>query len=48
MLDEQTVSAYGKALPLQAGMLLDADIIVDSRTLVEWILDPLYSLQGVL
>ncbi|WP_250656428.1 HlyD family efflux transporter periplasmic adaptor subunit [Alkalimarinus coralli] len=47
-LDEQTVSAYGKALPLQAGMLLDADIIVDSRTLVEWILDPLYSLQGVL
>jgi membrane fusion protein len=44
--EKQSVSAYGRNLQLQAGMLLKADIILDSRSLGEWLLDPLYSLTG--
>jgi membrane fusion protein len=45
-LDKQTVSAYGKELKLQAGMILDADIIIDKRSLIQWLLAPVYSLLG--
>lgn len=45
-LDEQFVTAYGKKLPLQAGMALEADIILDRQSLFEWILDPIFSLKG--
>jgi membrane fusion protein len=40
------VVAYGKLEPLQAGMQVDADIWLDRRTLLEWILEPLYSVSG--
>jgi membrane fusion protein len=40
------VMAYGKIEPLQAGMQVDADIWLDRRTLLEWILEPLYSVSG--
>lgn len=40
----QAVSAYGKAFPLQAGMALDADIVLDRRSIIAWIFDPLFSL----
>ena len=42
-LAAQTVQAYGASVPLRAGMLLSADIVIDHRTLVEWLLDPLYA-----
>lgn len=45
-LDQQYVNAYGKAFPLQAGMSLEADIILENQTLFQWILDPLISLKG--
>lgn len=45
-LDSQEVRAYGEALPLQAGILLEADIILDNRSLFEWVLEPLYILRG--
>lgn len=45
-LPAQAVRAYGQAMPLQAGMLLDADIHVDRRRLVEWIFEPLIALGG--
>jgi membrane fusion protein len=44
-LEQQTVTAYGEEVTLQAGMLLNADISVDTRNLMEWLLDPLYSLK---
>lgn len=47
-LNQQTVSAYGKAQSLQAGMLLDADVLQEKRRLYEWVLEPLYSLTGKL
>ena len=42
-LDRDTVTAYGQDLPLQPGMLLTADVVVDRRSLLEWLLDPLYA-----
>jgi membrane fusion protein len=45
-LETQYVSAYGKRLPLQDGMQLEADVLLESRKLYEWVLEPLYSVAG--
>lgn len=45
-LSEQQVSAYGQALSLQAGMILDADVRIDRRRLIEWIFDPVFAITG--
>ncbi|MDO5651426.1 MAG: HlyD family efflux transporter periplasmic adaptor subunit [Moraxella sp.] len=47
-LDRQDIAAYGKNLPLKAGMTLEADIMQDHRKLYEWVLEPLYSITGKL
>lgn len=43
-LDSQTINAYGEAIPLQDGMRVDADVVLDTRKLYEWVLEPLYTL----
>jgi membrane fusion protein len=45
-LPHQSATAYGKAEPLKPGMLLDADVLGEHRTLIEWVLEPIYSIQG--
>jgi membrane fusion protein len=40
-LDRPDVDAKGQKVPLQAGMLLKAELILDRRSLASWILDPL-------
>lgn len=45
-IEKQTVNAYGKPQALQVGMLLDADIFLETRRLFEWVLEPLYSISG--
>jgi membrane fusion protein len=45
-LASQTATAYGEPVPLQPGMQLEADILIETRHLYEWVLDPLYSLTG--
>jgi membrane fusion protein len=45
-LDSQAVKAYRQDVPLQSGMLVDADIWLDHRRIVDWIFDPLYSITG--
>jgi membrane fusion protein len=45
-LDRQDIDAYGKRVPLQPGMLLKADVILDRRSLMQWFLDPLLSVKG--
>lgn len=45
-LKKQTISAYGEEVSLLSGMRLAADILIDKRTLLEWLLAPLYSLKG--
>jgi membrane fusion protein len=47
-LSAQTVTAYGMSRALQAGMLVDADVLQEKRHLYEWVLEPLYSLTGKL
>ncbi len=42
-LERAEVSAYGHAIPLQPGMLLTADVVIDRRNLIQWLLDPLYA-----
>lgn len=48
VLQDAAVSAYGSEWPLQVGMELEADIVLDKRTLLDWILDPILSLRGKL
>jgi len=45
-LDQQSVSIYGVPQPLQAGMLLEADIVQEHRHIYEWMLEPVFSLTG--
>jgi membrane fusion protein len=43
VLERPDIDAYGKRIPLQPDMQLRADIILERRTLVQWILNPLLS-----
>ena len=45
-LERQTMPAYGTDLPLAPDLQLQADILFDRRTLLAWILDPLFSVWG--
>jgi membrane fusion protein len=45
-LDKQHIKAFGKNEPLQSGMALTASIKVDNRSLIDWLLDPIYSITG--
>jgi membrane fusion protein len=44
-LERPDIDAYGEKIPLQADMLLSADIILERRSLVRWLLDPLLSIR---
>jgi membrane fusion protein len=44
-LDRPDIDAYGKKIPLQADMLFRADIIIEKRSLISWLLDPLLSVR---
>lgn len=46
MLSSNQVHAYGKDISLKSGMTLSADIELGQRSLFEWLLEPLFSLQG--
>ncbi|WP_157581851.1 HlyD family secretion protein [Rhodanobacter spathiphylli] len=43
-LDRQDVLAYGKRQPVRPGMALNADILMDRRSLIEWVFEPLYGM----
>jgi membrane fusion protein len=45
-LESQTARTYGVDQPLQSGMQLDADVMLDTRTIFEWVMEPVYSLRG--
>lgn len=44
-LERLDVDASGKRLPLQPDMVLRADIILEKRTLINWILQPLHGMR---
>jgi membrane fusion protein len=45
-LESQEIRAYGSSVPLQSGMLLSADIVLEQRSLLSWLLEPINSLRG--
>jgi membrane fusion protein len=45
-LDSQQIRAYGNTVPLQSGMLLSADIVLEQRSLLAWLFEPILSLKG--
>ena len=44
-LESESISAYGDDIRLKPGMTLSADINLEERTLLEWLLEPLYRLS---
>jgi membrane fusion protein len=45
-LDRQTVMAAGTEMPLRPGMALSADILLEKRTIFEWVFEPVLELRG--
>jgi membrane fusion protein len=45
-LDRQTVAALGQEFALRPGMLVNADLLLEKRTLLEWIFEPVLQLKG--
>lgn len=45
-LQHQFIAAYGEQMPLQAGMLLTADIVLEQGSVLSWLLEPLLSFKG--
>jgi membrane fusion protein len=45
-LASQHIRAYGNTVPLQSGMLLSADIVLEQRSLLAWLFEPVLSLKG--
>ena len=45
-LERQSVSALGNEVALKPGMLLNADILLERRTLLEWLFEPVLQLRG--
>jgi membrane fusion protein len=47
-LDNDSVFAYGRTYNLRLGMDIEADVILDERSLLQWVFEPIYSLRGKL
>ena len=45
-LDRQTVRVFGADAPLQPGMTLAASIVLERRTFLDWLLDPLRAIAN--
>lgn len=45
-LDRQTIDAFGRQVPLQHDMTVQADIVLEGRSLMAWLFEPLLSLRG--
>lgn len=46
--DLKKIQAYGKPTDIRPGMTFSADVILDHRSILEWLLDPIYSIKGSL
>lgn len=45
-LDSQTVSAGGQEFALRPGMLVNADLLLEKRTIFEWVFEPVLELRA--
>lgn len=46
VLERQNVAALGQEFPLRPGMLVNADLLLERRTLLEWLFEPVLRLKG--
>jgi membrane fusion protein len=46
LLERQAINALGQEMPLRAGMLVNADLLLEKRTILEWIFEPVMQLKG--
>lgn len=44
-LNSQSVQAYGREWPLSAGSRLTGDVVLESRSLLSWLLDPIRAIR---
>ena len=42
-LESQQIRAFNNDVPLQSGMLLSADIVLEQRSLLAWLFEPIFS-----
>ncbi|SET67674.1 HlyD family secretion protein [Thalassotalea agarivorans] len=47
-LAHQSLEAFGKSFQLKSGMKLQADIVLEERTVLQWLLDPILSVSAKL
>lgn len=40
---QESIEAHGRNINLRSGLTLTADVIIDKRSLLEWLLDPLFA-----
>jgi len=45
-LEQQYVEAYGAKFPLHGGMTVRASIVLDQRSFVDWLLEPINAVRG--
>jgi membrane fusion protein len=45
-IDRQNVTAVGQDFALRPGMLVNGDLLLEKRTIIEWIFEPLLKLKG--
>ena len=45
-LRNQFIAAYGQRLPLRPGLAFDADVLLERRSLLQWLFDPLRAQLG--
>lgn len=45
-LDRQDIDAFGRQVPFQPDMTLKADIVLEGRSLVAWLFEPLIGVRG--
>lgn len=48
VLEQQQVSAFGEQINLHSGMQLEAEIMLDSMSIIDWFLMPIYAVKGKL
>ena len=44
--EDKTILAYGAERPILIGSTLSADVIVEKRRLIDWVLDPILAMRG--
>lgn len=45
-LTDPAVTAFGEQVALKPGMTLKANVLLEERTIFEWIFEPLYAVRG--